>query len=233
MVLNDVTYPFEYASTSTGNTYYYYWDVSIPASGLGNSIYSMYITAEDELGNTNTTIYWLNVSDTIPPEFNIEIFKDKEHMESTNIVGLGKHYVYVNASEPSNIDHLTFNTSFNSQTITISLAPAHSIDFGKNYITEWNGTFTVPLSYTFTIPTGGLATLYGDMTVEGTLTNSAGNAGRHRCIPPAGESRPGLRPEPPAGKVGPGGPHRNVQRPGHGAAGTGRTGRHGDRSSAG
>ena len=57
-----------------------------------------------------------------------------------------------------------------------SLTLASNMDIGTAPFTVY-GTFTVPSSYTFTIPSGGLATLYGDMTVDGTLTNSEGNAG--------------------------------------------------------
>ncbi len=39
------------------------------------------------------------------------------------------------------------------------------------------GTLTIPATYKLTIPSGGVATLYGEMTVDGTLINSEGTAG--------------------------------------------------------
>ncbi|MCD4696485.1 MAG: LamG domain-containing protein, partial [Bacteroidales bacterium] len=57
-----------------------------------------------------------------------------------------------------------------------SLTLASNMNIGTAPFTV-KGVFTVPSSYTFTIPSGGLTTLSGDMTVNGTLTNSEGNAG--------------------------------------------------------
>jgi len=71
----------------------------------------------------------------------------------------------------------TFNPDKIQVNSSYELTLASDMNIGTAPTTV-KGTLTVPTGYTFTIPSGGLLTLdNGNMTVEGTLTNSAGNPG--------------------------------------------------------